>query len=82
MTWIDAVLLVGIIAGVACGVFLVARSPTFWASVGAIIVANALPIIRDYILKRNPPKVEEKMHDATRRAQEWDNFNKRPRDRK
>jgi hypothetical protein len=81
MHWIDALLLVGIIAGVACGVFLVARSPTFWAAVGATILADAFPYIRDYVGKRNSPKVEEKMHDAVRRAQEWDNFNKRPKDK-
>lgn len=30
---------------------------------------------------RNTPRAENEMHKATRRAQEWDNFNKRPRDK-
>jgi hypothetical protein len=81
MNWIDAALLTVVLIGVACGVFMVARSPTFWANVGTAMFAAALPHIRDYITKRNTPKVEERMHQATRRAQEWDNFNKRPKDK-
>lgn len=81
MNWIDAALLGVVLIGVACGVFMVARSPTFWADVGAALFAAALPHIRDYIIKRNAPVIEERMHQATRRAQEWDNFNKRPRDK-
>lgn len=81
MNWIDAVLLCVVLIGVACGVFMVARSPTFWADVGMAVFAAVLPSLKDYIARRNSPKVEADMHQATRRAQEWDNFNKRPRDK-
>ena len=81
MNWIDAALFIGVLIGVVLLVILVARSPTFWASVFVAILADAFPYIKDYVERRNTPKVEEEMHEATRRAQEWDNFNKRPKDK-
>ncbi|CAB5155669.1 hypothetical protein UFOVP149_22 [uncultured Caudovirales phage] len=81
MNWIDAALLVAVLIGVGCGVFMVARSPTFWADVGVAVFAALLPTLKDYIARRNSPEVEAKMHQAARRAQEWDNFNKRPKDK-
>lgn len=81
MNWIDAALLAVVLIGVASGVFMVARSPTFWAEVGTAAFAAILPTLKEYIARRNSPEVEAKMHQASRSAQEWDNFNKRPKDK-
>lgn len=71
------VTLAAIFVGLAGAMVLVGQRPTFW--IGAIIAVflRAWPTIKAYILRRNPPDIEAKMQECIRRGGEWDNFNKR-----
>ena len=70
-------LFVTLLIAVAAGGFLAARNPTFWYGLVSAAFAAALPRIAEYILRRNPPDIEAKMHECIRRGGEWDNFKKR-----
>jgi hypothetical protein len=76
-----AVMLSAMFVGLTAAAFLVGQRPSFW--VGAIIAvfARALPTIKAYLFRRMKPEQESELHQATRRAQEWDHLRKRPRDR-
>lgn len=77
----DTLLTIVLLMGAFAGAFLLFRSPSVYLAFFAEAARRVSPIIVAYVLKRNTPKVEEKMKQATRRAEEWDNFNKRPRDK-
>lgn len=81
MNWVDAALFIGAIIGIALGVALVVRSPSFWSQVGIIALEKLRPLILAYMLKRMTPEEEKRYHDTVRRGQEWDPFRKRPRDK-
>jgi hypothetical protein len=81
MNWVDAVLLGAAVLGLFLGGILVMRHPSIWLAIGSAIFTAMIPKLKEYIAKRNSPEVEAKMHQATRRAHEWDNFNKRPKDK-
>ena len=57
------------------------QSPAVLAGLGAIAAREAGKAIVKKIKDRNPPEIEAKMHDCVRRGGEWDNFNKKCRDR-
>lgn len=88
LTWIDYLLLAGFVLGMFAGGVMVARSPKFWVGVGIVILKKLWPYIvkaflatAAYIGKPMSPEDTEKWHQSIRRAQEWDPFNKRPRDK-
>ena len=63
------------------GAYFVARSPSFWIGLGKQIIALALPDILEYLKARNTPEDEGKMAKCVRMGGEWDNFNKKCRDK-
>lgn len=83
MNGIDAALFVALavllMASLAVGAFMAARSPTFWVGMGKALAAVLIPKITIYVTKRNAADIEEKMHECARRGGEWDNFKKRCR---
>lgn len=77
----DTLLKLALLLGAFAGAVMLFRSPgVYFAFIGEA-ARRVAPIIVAYVIKRNTPKVEAKMQKATRQAQEWDNFNKRPRDK-
>lgn len=80
MNWLEIAAIAAIIVGVGAAGFLVAQRPSFWYGLLAHAVKDLTPIVLGYILKRNTPDVEAKMHDCIRRGGTWDNFKKRCRD--
>lgn len=81
MNGIDAALFVAlavlIFSALAVGVVLAARSPATWMALGTAISVQLIPKLAAYILKRNPPDIEAKMHECVRRGGKWNNFTKR-----
>ena len=63
------------------GAYFVARSPAFWIGLGKQIFALALPDILEYLKTRNTPEVEAEMAKCVRMGGEWDNFNKKCRNK-
>lgn len=74
---LDYVLLAAFIIGLAAGGYLMARSPAFWVGLVMVILQRAWP----YLSKPLSPENRARWHKTIRRAEEWDNFNKKPRDR-
>jgi hypothetical protein len=81
MWWLiwGAVLALFVCLGVAT--YFVARSPTFWIGLVKQVFALAVPDILEYFKARNTPAVEEEMRACIRRGDDWDNFNKKCRDK-
>lgn len=77
MSWLEIAAIAILLLGIGAGGYLVAQRPTFWYGLVSAAFAAALPRIAEYILRRNPPDIEAKMHDCIRRGGKWDNFNKR-----
>ncbi len=69
MTWTDAALFSVLLLGLFAGGFMVARSPTFWISVGGELLKALLPLIT----KRMTREEEAEWHAAIRSGQgdEW-----------
>lgn len=80
MNWLEIAAIAAIIVGVGAAGFLVAQRPSFWYGLSVHVLKDLTPIALRYILKRNPPDIEAKMHDCIRRGGTWDNFKKRCRD--
>lgn len=81
---LDYVLLAAFILGLAAGGFLMARSPAFWAGLVIVTLQRAWPyLVRLFVYLKLPmsPLDQQKLDQARRRAEEWDNFRKKPRDR-
>lgn len=81
---LDYVLLAAFILGLAAGGFLMARSPTFWAGLVMVTLQRAWPyLVRLFVYLKLPmsPEDQKTLDQARRRAEEWDNFRKKPRDR-
>lgn len=74
-------LVVSVLIGVGAAAFLVMRSPTFWLDMGQQLAQRLAPEILKYLSKPLSPEDQKKLEQSIRRAEEWDNFNKRPRDR-
>lgn len=79
--WLPILIAVVVAVGFGLGAYSIARTPSFYVQLGTELWPIIKGVVVAYFVPRNTPKVEEKMHQATRRAQEWDNFNKRPRDK-
>lgn len=81
---LDYVLLAAFIIGLAAGGYLMARSPAFWVGLVLVILQRAWPFLqRLFAYLRLPlsPEDQEKLDQSRRRAEEWDFFRKKPRDR-
>lgn len=85
MSWAETISLVVVLTaafvGLAAAMFLVGQRPAFWVGAIVEIARRAWPSIREYLLRRNTPEIEAKMAECIRRGGEWDNFNKRCRDK-
>ena len=84
MTWIDLLLLVAFAGGLVAGGILVSRSPAFWLGMLELIIRRLWPyLMKLWALLKLPldPQSQEKLDQSRRRAEEWDHFNKKPRDR-
>lgn len=83
MDWVDAALvitlLVTVMVAVVVGGVLAARRPEFWGGVISAVVAQVMPRIVEFVVRRNPPEIELKMQECVRRGGEWDNFKKQCR---
>lgn len=77
MSWQEVIATLVVLAGLGAGAFLVAQRPAFWIEFGTRLARQFLPLAVAYIIKRNPPKVEEAMQECLRRGGRWDNFKKR-----
>ena len=79
MTWLEIAAIAILLLGIGAGGFLVARRPTFWATLGGVLLQRAWPYITAYVTRRNTAEVEQQMADCVRRGGEWDNVKKRCR---
>lgn len=77
MNWIEIAAIAALLVGVGAGGFLVAQRPSFWLGLASAAIRPLLPLIKDYVLRRNSPDVEKAMQDCIRRGGKWDNFRKR-----
>ena len=78
---IVAALVVAVLIGVGAAAFLVMRTPAFWLDFGQQLVQRLTPEVIKYLSKPLSPEDQKKLDKARRLPGEWDNFNKRPRDR-
>ena len=81
---LDYVLLAAFILGLAAGGFLMARYPAFWVGLVMVTLQRAWPyLVRLFVYLKLPmsPLDQKKLDQARRKAEEWDNFRKKPRDR-
>lgn len=72
--WLTTLIVLTIVTALGLGAYSIARSPKFYAQ----LIVELLPLIGG-VFKRMSPEQESKLHASVRRAQEWDNFRKRPR---
>lgn len=77
MNWLEIAAICAVLIGVGAAGFLVAQRPSFWWGLGVVAFRAALPKILTYVMKRNPPEVEEQMRKCHQMGGEWDNFRKR-----
>lgn len=80
VNWIDAILIICMCIGVAAGAYSFARNPNTYIDFGKAVFKAALPQLRQLIRPMNEED-QKKLDKARRLPGEWDNFNKRPRDR-
>lgn len=81
---LDYVLLAAFIIGLAAGGYLIARSPAFWVGLLMVILQRSWPYLRQlfaYLRLPLSPEDQKKLDQSRRRAEEWDFFRKKPRDR-
>lgn len=86
MNWtVGLILAIGVVLpvglGLGLGAYRAAQSPAFMAGAAALLLKTVLPILGEFVAKRNTPEVEKRMQQVNRRAGEWDNFRKRERER-
>ena len=74
---VGIVLPVGV--GLGLGVYRAAQSPEMLMGAASFLVKALAPLIKEFVSKRNPPKVERRMLEVIRRGGEWDNVRKRER---
>lgn len=79
MTWLDAIILIAVLAGLFAGAALVARSPTFWLGMGTAIFKAVFPEIVKFVSKRMSPEEEAEWREAVRRGQGDEFLRKRNR---
>lgn len=76
--WLIAAILLGVAAVSVYGAF---QSPTFVSGLLGVALLAAYNAIQPALMKRMTPQQEAEFQRAARRAQQWDHFRKRPRDR-
>lgn len=78
MRWVAGAALFAV---AALAVWYAFQSPAFVSGLLGVALLAAYKAIQPVLLKRMTPAQEADLQRATRRAQEWDNFRKKPRDR-
>jgi hypothetical protein len=81
---LDYVLLAAFILGLVAGGFLMARYPAFWVGLAMVTLQRAWPyLVKLFAYLKLPlsPEDQKKLDQSRRRAEEWDPFRKKPRDR-
>lgn len=73
MNWVDILLFLAALLGLAAGGFMVARSPSFWVGMGKEVFKSLLPILT----KRLPPEQEQAWRDCVRRNGRWNHKKRR-----
>lgn len=80
VNWIDALLVICMAIGATAGAFSFARNRQTYYDIGKDMLKVAWPYLVN--LTRPMNETDQKKLDKARRLPgEWDNFNKRPRDR-
>jgi hypothetical protein len=70
-------LLLPVGVGLGLGAYRAVQNPSFLGSVAAAALSAAGPILKELVLRRNPPDVERRMQECFRKGGRWDNFKKR-----
>lgn len=74
-------LVVAVLIGVGAAAFLVMRTPAFWLDLAQQLAHRLAPEILKYLSKPLSPEDQKKLDQSRRRAEEWDHFRRKPRDR-
>jgi hypothetical protein len=82
MTWQEGVAVGLVVLGLLAGGYIAAQRPSFWIEFGGRLLKKLWPLFFAYISKRMSPEKEKEFQQSVRRAQEWDPFRKRPREKK
>lgn len=80
MTWLDALLILAVLAGLFAGAVLVAQRPQFWLGMFLAILRKLKPQLIAaliFLTKRMPPEQEKAWRDCIKRGGEWDHVRKR-----
>ena len=77
MNWIEVALIAAAILGLVAGGILVARSPSFWFALGAVMFKAVMPYLIRYVTKRMPPEEEAEMTACIRSGGTWDRHRRR-----
>lgn len=80
MTWLEAILILTVLAGLFAGAVLVAQRPTFWLGMFLAIVQKLRPQIIAalmFLTKRMPPEQEKAWRDCQLRGGKWNPVKKR-----
>lgn len=77
----DTLLTVVLLLGAFAGATLLFRSPTVYFEFLNEAARRVYPILAAYFTKRMSEEKEKDLGQSVRRAEEWDNFRKRPRDK-
>lgn len=84
MNWVDLLLLLAFVVGLAAGGVLVSRSPAFWLGLLELLIRRLWPyLMKLWVRLKLPlnPEAQKKLDESRRRAEEWDFSKKAPRDR-
>ena len=73
MSWVDMLLFLAALIGLAAGGFMIARSPAFWVGMGKELLKELLPVLT----KRMTPDQEQAWRDCNRRNGTWNQRKKR-----
>lgn len=84
MNWaVGLILAFGIIfpigIGLGLGAYRAIQSPAFVGEAASILFKAFLPVLKDFVGRRNSPEIEKRMNEVTRRGGVWDNLRKRER---
>lgn len=83
MNWVDLLLLLAFMVGLAAGGVLVSRSPAFWLGMLELIIRRLWPyLMKLWVYLKLPldPGDQKALDASRRRAEEWDFSKKKPRD--
>ena len=80
VNWIDAILIICMAIGAGAGAYSYARNQQTYIDIAKAAVKAAWPYL---VVLTRPLNAEDqkKLDQSRRRAEEWDNFRKKPRDR-